>query len=118
MTRMFRLYDASVTAVPAARSCGFSAVYGQEQRENAAFSGLGFDIQAAAVAVHDVLYDGQAEAGSAQLPGSRGIDPVEPLGEARDMLLGDPFALVGYGKGDHRLGRANALQLFAAGDRV
>src|SRR5262245_26674701 len=110
MTRMFPLYDASMTKR--------SGPHGEEQGEAAAASRLGFDVQAAPVPVDDVLHDGEAEAGPAELPGAGRIDPVEPLGQPRDMLLGDAFALVGDAEGDHGLGRADPLQPLAAGDRV
>src|SRR4051812_34706933 len=114
MTRMFRLYDASVTK-RCERLLGLDR---KEERENTAFSGIGLDIEAAPVPVHDVLHNGEAEAGPAELPRSCRIDPVEPFGQAGDMLPGDPFALVRHAEGDHRLGCADALEPLAAGDGV
>ena len=44
-------------------------------------------------AVHDVLNqrfdDAQAETGTARLPGSRGVDPVEPFEDVGQVLVGD-----------------------------
>src|SRR4051812_10272429 len=115
---MFRVYDYSVTAVQTLGRRPVLAPGRQEQRENAAFSGFGLDVQAAPVAVDDVLHNGEAEAGPAQLPRSCRVHPVEPFGQTRNVLLGDALALVGDAEGDHGLGRADALQLLAAGDGV
>src|SRR5438105_15795426 len=47
------------------------------------------DVEAAAMAVEHVLDDRQAETGTAQLSRSGVVDPVEALGQARQMLVWD-----------------------------
>ena len=51
----------------------------------------------ALVAAQDVLDDGEPEAGAAELARARAVDPVEALGEAGNVLPGDPGALVLHG---------------------
>ena len=46
------------------------------------------------MAVDDVLDDGEAEAGAAQLARARGIDAIEALGEPRQMVGRNAVALV------------------------
>ena len=46
------------------------------------------------VAGEDVLDDGEAEAGAAMLAAGLDVDPVEALGQARQVLLGDARAEV------------------------
>lgn len=48
------------------------------------------------MAVEDVLDDGEAEARSALLAAGGGIDPVEPFGQARQVLGSDARALVAH----------------------
>ena len=55
---------------------------------------LAFDGEAAAVALDDMLDDRQAEAGAAERAAAAGVDPVEALGHAGDMLGRDALALV------------------------
>ena len=50
--------------------------------------------QPAPVAADDVLDDGEAEAGAAEARAARRVDPVEALGQARQVLAGDALALV------------------------
>ena len=52
------------------------------------------DVEPAAVAQHDMLDDGEAEAGAADRAAAARIDAVEALGEARDMVGRDALALV------------------------
>ena len=51
------------------------------------------DGERAPVAVDHVLDDGEAEPGAAELARARGVDPVEPLGQARLVLEGNPLAV-------------------------
>ena len=44
-----------------------------------------------------MLDDGEAEPGAADRPAPAGVDPVESLGEARQMLGRDALAAVGDG---------------------
>ena len=66
----------------------------QTDRECAALARLAFDPQLAAVAVDDMLDDGEAQPGAADRPRARRIDAVEPFGQARDVLAWDALALV------------------------
>ena len=87
------------------------------------------------MAVDDVLDDGQPEARSALVPALHDIDPVEPLGQARQVLGRDAGAVILHGERDlgHRpLGAGdrdelirvfenlveNALKYGASGKRV
>ena len=54
-----------------------------------------FDGHAAAMGLHDVLDDGQPQAGAAQLAAAGPIDAIEPLEDARQVLGGDAAAAVG-----------------------
>src|SRR5215471_2549971 len=60
------------------------------------------DVERAAMAVEDVLHDGEAEAGAAELARPHGLDAVEALGQAWQMLARDALALVHDGDGDRR----------------
>ena len=73
---------------------------------------LALDVEPAAMAVDDVLDDGEAEPGAAQLARAGGIDAVEALGQARQMLARDAVAVVA-----HRDGDAAARSPAARGDR-
>src|SRR6185436_9469108 len=47
-----------------------------------------------------MLDDGEAEPGAADLAAAAGIDPVEALGQPRDMLGGDALAPVDHAEAD------------------
>src|SRR5262247_4690117 len=49
----------------------------------------------AAVRFDEVLHDGEAETGASLLAGAAGIDAVEPLEDAGEVLGGDSGAVVG-----------------------
>ena len=49
------------------------------------------------MAVDDMLDDGEAEAGAAELARARGIDAIEALGEPRQMVGRNAVALVADG---------------------
>ena len=53
--------------------------------------------QLAAMAVDDVLDDGEPETRPALLTARRHVDPVEALGEARQVLGRDAGPVVGHG---------------------
>src|SRR3546814_19572220 len=63
------------------------------------------DREAATVAVEDVLDDGEAESGAAERAAPRGVDPVESLGQTRQMLARYTFAMVADDDRDHSLRR-------------
>ena len=63
--------------------------------ERGALVGLAFDADVAAEGLGEVLDDGEAEAGAAELAGAGFIDAVEPLEDAGEVLLGDADAGVG-----------------------
>lgn len=58
-------------------------------------AGLRPDAHVAAVVLHDVLDDAEAEARAARRPGSGLVDAEEALEDAVEILLGDPDALIG-----------------------
>src|SRR5579875_2543670 len=81
-------------------------------REDRALAELAVDVERAAVMGDDVLDDGKAEAGAAELAGAGRVDPVEPLGEPGQVLARDAVAMVAHGDGERRrpLARARAWQ--------
>src|SRR3989338_11650699 len=71
---------------------------GEVAGEGAALAQLADDIQPRAVAQQHMLDDGQAQASTAGIAGAAGIDPVEALGQARQMLGLDAQAAVLHAK--------------------
>ena len=69
----------------------------QDNGEGAALIEFALDAKLAPVAADDVLYDGEAQAGAAEFPGSRGVDPVKALGQSREVLAWNALALVADG---------------------
>src|SRR5690349_16143484 len=63
--------------------------------------GLAADVEPTAMALDDVLDDRQTEAGAADPAAARRIDPIEALGQPRNMLGGDALALVGDPEPQH-----------------
>src|SRR5262249_41532936 len=61
----------------------------QVHREGAACADRAVDVERAAMAVDDVLDDCKAEAGAAEFARTRGVDAIEPLGQARQVLARD-----------------------------
>jgi len=57
-------------------------------------AGSALDPDPAAVKLHDVLDNGEAEAGSPLVPAAPGIDPVEALENARQSFRGNPRAVI------------------------
>src|SRR5437868_6031514 len=53
-----------------------------------------------AVPLDDMLDDGEAEPGAAAVAATRGVDAVEALGQARQVLRRDSLAAVGDGELD------------------
>ena len=76
----------------------------QVDRERAADAERAFDGHAAAMRLHDVLDDRQAQAGAAELAAAGPIDAVEPLEDPREVLGGDAAAAIGDGD-QHFVGR-------------
>lgn len=62
-----------------------TAVNRQANHEPAAFGLIGFDPDFSAVSFNDMLHNGQAEAGSAQLAGSGFIDAIKTFEDARSI---------------------------------
>ena len=54
-----------------------------------------FDRDVAVVGLDDVLDDGQAQAGAAQLAAAGPVDAVESLEDPRQVLAGDAAAAIG-----------------------
>src|SRR5437667_9066509 len=73
------------------------AVRAQKHGENRAGAEGAVDVEESAVAVEDVLDDREAEPGPAHFARACGVDAVEPLGQPRQMLTGDAFALITHG---------------------
>ena len=71
----------------------------QHHREGRALAGLRGDGKLAAVPIEDVLDDGEPKTGAALLPARRHVDPVEPLGQARQMLGRDAGPIIDHGDG-------------------
>ena len=67
---------------------------GKRDREPGALPRLAGDVELAPVAVDDVLDDGEAQARSALVAALRHVDPVEPLGQARQVLGRDAGAVI------------------------
>src|ERR1700704_4703494 len=84
-------------------------------RKDGAFSECAVDLEQTPVMIDDMLHDGEAETGAAKLPRAGGIDPVEALGEPRDVLGENALAVVA--DRDLRRGRPReALQWGAGAD--
>src|SRR3546814_9554213 len=88
---------------PACRNGRKSAPAGQRQphRKGAALPRLRVDHQPAAMAVDDVLDDGEPQPGAAEVAAAGGIDPVEPFGQARQVLARDALAMVADRSEEH-----------------
>src|SRR5690349_8881964 len=71
----------------------------QVDGEDGALAELAVDIERAPVVAHDMLDDGEAEPGAAELARAGGIDTVEALGEPRQVLARDALAMVAHGDG-------------------
>src|SRR5262245_28583200 len=67
---------------------------GEHHRESRTLAGRGRDGKFPAMAVEDVLDDGKPKPGSAFLPARGDIDPVEALGQARQVLGRNPRSIV------------------------
>ena len=78
----------------------------QDDGEGAADAFLAGDRQPAQMAGDDVLDDGEAQAGTAEGAAARLVHAVEPLGQARQVLLGDTLPLVDDGDGNLALALA------------
>ena len=62
--------------------------------EGAALSQGAFDMQPAAMAIEDMLDDGQPQSGAAAFPTALHIDTIKTLGQARDRLAGDSLPVI------------------------
>ena len=76
--------------------CGALRCGGERQREveAGAVAKLAFSPDASAVSLHNVLDDGEAEAGAAGLARARLVDAIKALEDALEMLGGDAGAEV------------------------
>src|SRR5690348_16890123 len=82
-----RMRWCALRSPPAAHTGKAKAILLVQQHLNPrALAGLGADGQQAPVAVDDVLDDGEAETGALLLAARLGVDPIEPLGQPRDMF--------------------------------
>src|SRR5690242_19665843 len=78
-------------------------------REDRALPELALDLERGAVAIDDVLDDGEAEPGAAHRARASRVDAVEALGEARNVLPRDALATVAHGDSDMRAAAGPAL---------
>ena len=80
------------------------------------------DAHVAAVVLHGVLDDAEAEPGPARVPRTGLVDPVEALEDAVEVLPLDAHALVGDGDLDrvahHLRADADPAALVGVGDRI
>src|SRR5215469_12899701 len=67
---------------------------GQSEQECTAVREFAFGADQAAVGAHDVLGDGQAEAGTPGFAGAGFVDAVEALKQARQVLGGDARTVI------------------------
>src|SRR5271169_6257012 len=77
------------------RCCG--GVRAQEDGEYRTGAGGAFDIKKAAMAIEDVLDDCEPESGPAHFARARGVDPVEALGQPRQVLARNTLPAVAHG---------------------
>src|ERR1700733_11062430 len=71
--------------------------YGQPDRERRTDPDRARNFEPPAMPVEDVLDDGQAQPGAAQLPRSGVVDAIETFGQARQMLAWDALSLIAHG---------------------
>ena len=69
----------------------------KDEPEARALVGLAGDVELAAVTLHHVLDDRQAEAGAARFARAAAVDAIEALGQAREMGSGDAAPAVDDG---------------------
>jgi len=69
----------------------------QEDSEYRTGAGGAFDIKKATMAIEDVLDDCEPEPGPAHFARTRGVDPVEALGQPRQVFACDTFPAVAHG---------------------
>src|SRR5690242_11906163 len=74
----------------------------QVDGEDGALALLALDVERTAMVADDMLDDGEAEPGAAQLARAGGIDAVEALGQPRQVLARDALAVVAHGDGKRR----------------
>ncbi len=86
--------------------------------ESRAAADFAFDPDAAAMHFDDVLGDGEAQAGAAQLAGARGVDAIEALKDARLIGSGNADAGIGDGEDDFGVARFRADHDLTARERV
>src|SRR5260221_9625393 len=67
---------------------------GQSEEKGGAVAKIAFGADGAAVGQHDVLGDGEAEAGAAGFAGAGFVDAIETFEEARQVLGGDTGAKI------------------------
>src|SRR6266849_5715374 len=105
--------------VPLRRAGGAGGVEdGDGEVELRAAADFAFDPDAAAMHFDDVLGDGEAEAGAAELAGARGVDAIEALEDARLVGGGDADAGIGDGEDDFGVAGFGADRNLAARERV
>src|SRR5579883_3649726 len=76
----------------------------QVNGEDRPLAQLAFDLQQAPVVIDNMFNDREPEAGATELPGAGRVDPVEALGQPRNMLAEDALAVIA--DRDQRGGRA------------
>src|SRR5512145_807038 len=71
----------------------------QDDADRSAAAHLARDLEPAAVGLHEVLHDGEAEARAAGVAAAPLVHAVEALAEARQVRLGHADARVGHDDG-------------------
>src|SRR6266849_4249419 len=105
--------------VPLRRAGGAGGVEdGDGEVELRAAADFAFDPDAAAMHFDDVLGDGEAQAGAAELAGARSVDAIEALEDARLVGGGDANAGIGDGEDDFGAAGLGADRDLAARERV
>ncbi len=87
-----RSQNRSVPTRVAARSV--ARVQGQAEKKGCALAEFAFAPDAAAVKLHDVLHDAEAEAGAASFARTAFVHAIESLEDMREIRLGDARTVV------------------------
>ena len=78
---------------------------GKFEPESRPPSGGAFDVDHFSMRMKNLLYDGESKSRPAALPGAIGIDPIEALGQAGDVLFLDAGAEILDGDAQLAAGR-------------
>src|SRR6266403_2807998 len=100
-------------------TAGFRGVFAGEQDTNGrAPTKLAFRFDAAAVQLRDVLDDGKAKAGAAQLAAARLVDPIKSLEDARQIFFANADSSVANTECNLAVVAVRVQADFGAGPRI